>query len=36
VFPDPDTFDINRKPNRHYALGFGARFTPGPREEAEQ
>jgi cytochrome P450 len=24
VFPDPDTFDINRKPNRHYAFGFGA------------
>lgn len=24
VFPDPDTFDIKRKPNRHYAFGFGA------------
>ena len=20
----PDAFDINRKPNRHYAFGFGA------------
>jgi cytochrome P450 len=24
VFPDPDAFDIDRKPNRHYAFGFGA------------
>lgn len=24
VFPHPDAFDINRKPNRHYAFGFGA------------
>ena len=24
VFPHPGAFDINRKPNRHYAFGFGA------------
>jgi cytochrome P450 len=24
MFPDPDTLDINRKPNRHYAFGSGA------------
>lgn len=28
-FPDPDTFDIRRTPNRHFAFGYGIHFCLG-------
>ena len=28
-FPDPETLDITREPNRHLALGMGAHFCLG-------
>ncbi len=31
VFPDPETFDIRRRPNDHVAFGFGAHLCLGHR-----